>query len=265
MTSNVLRIQTGKLQYVEYLLQALDLIIFVELAIGYYLDNLTLLLVRAFVQFAYVQHHKLPGGHETTTQIIPVIIVNAICIITHILHAAPQAANKASHGYMHGGTILDLIGERPCSKWRLIGQDLLVFGLQLLMLAVGHEQTVEQDCKRGTTTTQDLDAEEAGMRLSQEGATAAPRGETDRPHESEEGIEMQSFLPATEGAVTTAIDSEDNLILTLNVQRSLKGLITRNSQRPPAEDGERSSAIDSAADRVDTLRLLLQRVAGSRG
>ncbi|KPI36217.1 uncharacterized protein AB675_8904 [Cyphellophora attinorum] len=262
--SDGLRIRSGK-QHIESLLQAFDLIIFVELAISQYLDNLTLLLVRAFVQFAYVQRHKLPGGHETTTQIVPVIIVNAICIITHILHAAPEAANKASHGYMHGGAILDLIGERPCSKWRLIGQDLLIFGLQLLMLAVGHEQTAEQDRKRGTTTTQDLDAEEAGMRRSQEGATAAPVEEPTEPRGSEGGIEMQSFLPATEGAVTTAVDSDDDLILTLNVRRSLKGLITRNSQRPPAEDGEGSSAIDSAAERVDALRLLLQRVAGSRG
>lgn len=251
-----LNIPVGRIQYVESLLVTLDALIFVELAIAFYISNRTFLLIlRIACQIFYVQQHKIENI-ETPAQLPPVLITNAICLIINLVSGRPQATIKASHGWQHGGVIIDLIGERgPISKWRLLAQDLLILTLQIVMLAVGHERHV---IETGEKDGQTIEAEEAGVRTSQEGAAPA---RAEEPHETEEGIEMQSFLPSTEGATSTAVDTEEDVILTLNVRRSLKGLLARTSD---GAEGQADSAIDRAAERADRLRVMLQRLAASR-
>lgn len=254
----------GPEQHIEHLLKIIDSLIFLELAIAYYCDNLTLLLVfRLLSQIFYVQQHKV-GSVTTRTQILPPIVANVICLLTHLIRASPEAAARSARGYLHGGLILDLIGEKgPISEWRLIGQDLLIFGLQCLMLAIGHERNVLAGETKEVKPAQNLDAEEAGLRASQE-ESRSDTGRAPDVHESEEGMEMQSFLPPAERASssTPAADSED-LVLTLNIISSLRGLLQHNRQ-PRAEGEEVESAIERAADNADRLRQLIQQLSANR-
>lgn len=65
---------------------------------------------------------------------------NVICILLHIFTSRPEAG-EAMRGYLHGGVIIDLIGQKgPTSKFHLVLLDLLVLGLQCFMLAVHVEK-----------------------------------------------------------------------------------------------------------------------------
>ncbi len=107
-------------------------------------------------------------------------------MLAHLLWAPPRAS-EATRGYLHGGIIVDFIGQKaPTSRLSLLLLDLVVLGVQCLMLAV--HQEAEQLWKvvrpRGGTatassaesstaaataaatapaTTQDHDAEERGV------------------------------------------------------------------------------------------------------
>ena len=247
-----LRAKDTTVDHLDNLLRALDTSIFLQLAIAYVFDNLSLLLLlRAVTQVLYVQFRPGPLSH--TTQLAPTLSSTLICIVTHILHARPEATARSARGYIHGGLIVEFVGELgPIAKWRLLVQDVLVCGLQLLMLAIGYErQVLSQDKKE--ETPQDIEAEEAGVRRSQDGATDA-HGET------EQGIEMQSLLPQGSGRTrATAADAQDDLVLTLDIRRSLQGLLKRNknSQAATAEGS-------SASDRTERLSALLGRIAADR-
>jgi hypothetical protein len=70
----------------------------------------------------------------------PLFVTNFICIILH-LFTARSSAGEAMRGYLHGGVIIDLIGQKgPTSKLHLLLLDLLVLALQCLMLAVHVER-----------------------------------------------------------------------------------------------------------------------------
>jgi len=92
-----------------------------------------------------------------------------------VIFALPQAS-EATRGYLHGGVIIDFIGQKP-PTWRLalISLDLVIWGVQCLMLAVHQEreklrklvlpslQTVPGTETTAETSTQDYDAEERGV------------------------------------------------------------------------------------------------------
>lgn len=111
------------------------------------------------------------------------------CFLCHTFSAAPSAG-ELSNGYLHGGLIVDFIGqgalfylvflktydsdpkrpssEGPISKWRLVFIDAAILALQLIMLALvvskqdqnaAETQSVEQ---RAISRSQDLDSEEQG-------------------------------------------------------------------------------------------------------
>lgn len=102
---------------------------------------------------------------------------NILCIILHILTARSEAG-EAMRGYLHGGIIVDLIGQKgPTSKFHLVLLDLLVLGLQCFMLGVHVEKETQikqlKSLKDPTaasteprvepTAAQDMDAEERGV------------------------------------------------------------------------------------------------------
>jgi hypothetical protein len=65
---------------------------------------------------------------------------NVICILLHIFTARSEAG-ESMRGYLHGGIIIDLIGQKgPTSKLHLVILDLLICALQCFMLAVHVER-----------------------------------------------------------------------------------------------------------------------------
>jgi hypothetical protein len=98
---------------------------------------------------------------------------NLICTLLHIFTHRPEAG-ELTRGYLHGGIIIDFIGQRgPTSKMHLVVMDLLVMALQCFMLAVHVEETRLKEVLSApesfiapTTTaniSQDHDAEERGV------------------------------------------------------------------------------------------------------
>ena len=136
---------------------------------------------------------------------------NALCSLLHLLFS-PPAAGEATRGYLHGGLMIDFVGQiSPVSGWRLLGLDVLCLTLQILMLGLTLEKqrilgiaTPEASGTRtGPATTQDVDAEEAGFLRSDLGTT--------------ENIEMQTLRMHPEvhthgeerGQRTAAVGSEE--------------------------------------------------------
>jgi hypothetical protein len=109
---------------------------------------------------------------------------NVVCMLLHILTARSEAG-EAMRGYLHGGIIIDLIGQKgPTSKLHLVILDILVCALQCFMLAVHLERerlaavlaafvspTAASDQPRvEVVSSQDHDAEERGV--MREGVTS---------------------------------------------------------------------------------------------
>ncbi|KAH0544178.1 hypothetical protein FGG08_001623 [Glutinoglossum americanum] len=118
---------------------------------------------------------------------------NILCFLLHLLYARPEAG-EATRGYLHGGMIIDFVGQKgPVPKLRLLVLDLVVLVLQLAMLSVHLKRqrlkaaspTVQRlspvaalDAEVTTPSVQDHDLEERGI------------------HRNEPGdIELQSFPP----------------------------------------------------------------------
>lgn len=99
---------------------------------------------------------------------------NAICIIFH-LFTSPPTAGELTRGYLHGGLILDFIGQKATnSKVQLVLMDLLIMALQCFMLAVEIERlrlknilsqavAPSSEPQAAQVTEQDHDAEERGV------------------------------------------------------------------------------------------------------
>lgn len=65
---------------------------------------------------------------------------NAICMLLHLLFALPEA-NETMRGYLHGGVIIDFIGQKaPTSRLGLLLLDCVVLVLQCVMCAVWLEK-----------------------------------------------------------------------------------------------------------------------------
>ena len=106
-------------------------------------------------------------------------------MLLHLIFS-PTAAGEATRGYLHGGLIIDFVGQTsPVSRWRLLGLDLLCLALQVLMLGVTLEKRGVQGISSAMTTQQgrrqDHDAEEAGTLRSDPMVTEDIQLQTLRP------------------------------------------------------------------------------------
>jgi hypothetical protein len=149
--------------------------------------------------------------------------------------------------------IVDFVGEPgPISKFKLILLDLVVLGLQLLMLVVGNERQrpAEHTRERAQSQTPDLEAAEEGR--------AGSRALV----ETEDGVEMQSLLPrSSDGDASRPIKAgkatRENDLIILDMKEGLTPLMRRDraSANPAASD--------TTADRAG-LTDLLSRIAAAR-
>lgn len=119
----------------------------------------------------------LPAEHP---HIYTIFVPTVICMFAHTFFAMPQAG-EATRGYLHGGVIIDFVGQKPpTTKLAFLFFDLVILGAQCLMLAVHQEREklkkavfpgLRTFSPSGDTngpsaaaeTTQDHDAEERGL------------------------------------------------------------------------------------------------------
>src|SRR5215469_6401154 len=107
-----------------------------------------------------------------------IVGTNLVCLGCHLWFPRP-AAGEAARGYLHGGLLLDFVGQLgPSSKLRLVLLDIFILLLQLIALAATVKRrsmgkTKPPTATRATRATsdstvatlsgQDHDAEERGL------------------------------------------------------------------------------------------------------
>ncbi|KAL2889409.1 DSC E3 ubiquitin ligase complex subunit 4 [Ceratocystis lukuohia] len=147
---------TKKLQFVTNILGSLDSLVYVQLATLYYMDflalgacanppfscgarcSLFLFLPRVVAHYTYLtpQPENLNISTAAPANLLGILIPNTLAMAWHLLVALP-VASEATRGYMHGGIIIDLIGQKPpITRLVLLALDLFIMILQLIMLAV---------------------------------------------------------------------------------------------------------------------------------
>ncbi|TQS35832.1 hypothetical protein Golomagni_03734 [Golovinomyces magnicellulatus] len=175
---------TKKSEFLLNLIANLDTLIYVELCVIYYMEqvgpiesicSLFRLILRLLNQMIFFTPKPafVPPVHQPRPYIGAIFIPCIICILLHVFTARSESG-EAMRGYLHGGIIIDLIGQKgPTSKIHLVLLDLLLLALQCFMLAVRVEedrlQTIVLALSKpgtaiaGLTVTQDYDAEERGV------------------------------------------------------------------------------------------------------
>lgn len=173
----------------------------------------------------------LPPAPQKRPYLGAIFAPNIICIMLHIL-TAHSSASEEMRGYLHGGVILDLIGQKgPTSKIHLVILDLSVWILQCVMLTVILEKeriskvladlkggvrveavTAEEGFQSEARDTQDVDAEERGV--LRHGMTESNDVELDELGRSNsiatnELSEEQERLLADPSTVTAGTDHND--------------------------------------------------------
>ncbi|KAJ5864478.1 uncharacterized protein N7529_006394 [Penicillium soppii] len=134
---------------------------------------------------------KAPPFEPTRNQpyVAAIIASNLICIIFHAFFIRPEAGEE-TRGYLHGGLFIDFIGQIPVSVPRLLSFDLLIFFVDIVMLALIIERVkitgsstpstgsntgtiVDANSEAVGSQPQDHDAEERGV-LRQEDSDEVP-------------------------------------------------------------------------------------------
>ncbi|KAI1113679.1 DUF1746-domain-containing protein [Nemania sp. NC0429] len=200
-----------KLQFLVHLSLHLDTLAFAELCVLYYMDcSFFRLFLRWMAQTLFVSPKT-----EDTILIVPnyhvsaIIGPNLLCILLHLI-SSPLQAGEASRGYLHGGILVDFIGQRaPSSRFTLILLDVAVLAIQCFMITINIEKEKIRnvikpprvDTTSGTTavastTGQDHDHEERGVLRD------VP--EIDEANETD-NVEMRPLASRSSGALS---DSE---------------------------------------------------------
>jgi hypothetical protein len=117
-----------------------------------------LFLTPKIINFPLPPHNRSP--------VVGLIGSAMLCAALHLWEDSPNAGELAQ-GYLHGGLIIDFIGEKgPISKSRLLYVDLSILLLQLLMLGIvvakQDAQVAESGDEGSGEASQDVENEERG-------------------------------------------------------------------------------------------------------
>ncbi|KAH8885167.1 DUF1746-domain-containing protein [Thozetella sp. PMI_491] len=180
--------QAKKLQFMIHLLKNLDMLFFAEICVLYYMEcSLPRLLLRVLPHYLFFTPKAdtfLQTLGPQRPQVFAIFAPNILCMLAHLIWPPPRAS-EATRGYLHGGVIVDFIGQKaPTSKFSLLLLDLVVLGVQCFMLAVhqeaeklwkivrprggvaasvGADSSTTSATSATAPTAQDQDAEERGV------------------------------------------------------------------------------------------------------
>lgn len=157
------------LELIQTLIWSLDTLIYIELSALHYLDcAFGLLILRVLIQLLLLTPRPTGLPEPPARSALGAVVgSNIFCILLHLVNPAPEAG-EATHFYLHGSILIDFVGQLgPTSKWRLFGMDTLVMALQVVMLGLEIEKRRIGNEGRRQNSSQDLEAEEAGIRRSE--------------------------------------------------------------------------------------------------
>ncbi|ESZ99250.1 hypothetical protein SBOR_0361 [Sclerotinia borealis F-4128] len=247
-----------KYELASSLMTNLDFAIYCQLCVLYYMDcSFFQLCMRALTQFVILtpkpKHVRQPP--QNSSLVIMLLGSNILCIFLHLLFA-PSRSGEEMRGYLHGGIIIDLIGQKgPSSKLKLVVFDLLVLTLQAILFTIhlDRERLDKFLTAYGKKTTdaqiqpstQDHDAEERGVLrdtvaglediemqpLDTAGAAPRPDGQENTTEEDfeREGLLAEPIDTQSDDAPLdifwsgTAVIGEFNVLDTLRSQLAVSG------------------------------------------
>ncbi|KAF2814660.1 DUF1746-domain-containing protein [Mytilinidion resinicola] len=247
--SALYRKSTGKrkrIAFLDSLLRELDMLIYLQLITIYYMDcSFFWLFIRGCLHLFTLT--PLPDlmvvpPREEQRAFLPLILAPYItCSLLHLTFPRPSAGED-TRGYLHGGMIIDFIGQQgPSSKFHLAALDISVMVLQVVMLSV---HVKRRNLKKrlpkpsGTETTpttapatetadqprnpeQDADAEERGV-LRRTDTFSDIGQEPDEEDELLPTAEDASTRPSAPGAdLLDALNSGQVVIADLHVLDTL--------------------------------------------
>jgi hypothetical protein len=119
--------------------------------------------------------------------------------ILHLAYPAPSAGED-TRGYLHGGLMIDFIGQKgPTSKWKLVGLDLALLVLQMTMVAVHAKR---RELKRKLAKLSGGSSDGGAARPAEGEASAAGQATT-----TEENAAREQDADAEERGVLRRTDS----------------------------------------------------------
>ncbi|KAL1890413.1 hypothetical protein Sste5346_008240 [Sporothrix stenoceras] len=133
-----------KLGFYTDMMSQIDMLVFAELCALYYMDCS---FFRFFIRAAPHSFFLSPKSEDFVIpldarkpHVLAIFAPNALCLLAHSLGALPRAS-EANRGYLHGGVMIDFVGQKaPTSSLGLVLLDLIVLILQCLMLAIHTER-----------------------------------------------------------------------------------------------------------------------------
>ena len=137
---------------------------------------------------------------------------NIFCMLLHLIFI-PPTAGEATRGFLHGGLMIDFVGQQsPVSRLKLLGLDLLVMALQVVLLGVALEQ---RNNRSGSSDrgTEDALREENADSLPQQDHDSEERGMLRQETSAEDDIELQDLAPSSSGRTGGDEDRERNELL----------------------------------------------------
>lgn len=152
--------------------------------------------MRAAVELIFFTPKATPFEPTRNQPFVSAIIIsNLFCILCHAFVLHPEAG-EATRGYLTGGLFIDFIGQKPVPLLWLLSFDVLIFLVDLVMLALVIERvkvtmstigtapsgTANEDTSTDTNTAesgdrQDHDAEERGLIRGNEDVEASSASE----------------------------------------------------------------------------------------
>lgn len=153
----------------------------------------------------------------------------AVNSVFHLVYKAPSAGEE-TRGYLHGGLLIDFIGQQgPTSKWKLIGLDMAILLLQLVMVSVYvKKRDLKQKLAKMTGVTISTETTEGESANTAGGHTAEPTT-TDREQDAD--AEERGLLRRTDtmSDAGQAEDEEDALLATSSETGPVDSLDTLTS------------------------------------
>ncbi len=204
---------------------------------------------------------------------------NILCMLLHLAFS-PPAAGEATRGYLHGGLVIDFVGQRsPVGIWKLVGLDILVFALQILVLGVTLErrgitkvdEVIQSAVQVVTENGQDHDSEERGvfrqataagddieLQDLQHAPSGRTGGDTDRERDElllpDGSSEPRVHHPLDPFYTGDYIIANLHILDTIRAQWQASGISTGGSAAA-ATSGAQAAAVAAVAGRSFTYRL----------
>lgn len=200
-----------------------------------------------------------------------ILLVNVLCILLHALRSPPTSLNGQDRGYLHGGLVLDFIGQKgPSSRAVMVGLDLLVMGLQVVCCAgVGVRKRVREMVERGEavdrpgagrSSGQRVEDEERGVRRSMEvGVEMEVLNGAGRRQNTEEPENDAVTEERTDSRIFDAFNSGQIVLADLDLVTTLREELAGGNSED--EDGDEAATATVMRNR-DMRRRLIERVRG---